>query len=261
MELPASIRKLLGDKAYETDSMGLSQASVLLFPDCVLKVQTDSPEARTEAEMLRYLKGKVPVPAVLAHEVWRGNSYLLMERCPGEMACGENYLADPALLCRLLADGLKTLWAVDIRDCPSDQRLDYKLAQAACNVAHGLVDLENVEPETFGPNGFRDPAHLLEWLNTHRPAEEPVLSHGDYCLPNVFGQGGQVTGFIDLGRAGVGDKWCDIALCCRSLRGNFGGQYGGVPYPGYDDALFFQALGLEPDEEKIRYYILLDELF
>ncbi len=261
MELPDSIRDLLGDKAYKADSVGLSQASVLLFPDCVLKVQTDGPEARNEVEMLRWLEGKVPVPAVLAHEVWKGSSYLLMERCPGEMACGDGYLADPALLCRLLADGLKALWAVEVRDCPSDQSLSCKLAQAAYNVAHGLVDVDNVDPETFGPNGFRDPANLLAWLETHRPAEELAFSHGDYCLPNIFGKGSRVTRFIDLGRAGVGDKWCDIALCCRSLRGNFGGQYGSPPHPGYDDSLFFRALGLEPDWEKIRYYILLDELF
>lgn len=261
MEIPASIRNLLGEKGYETDSVGLSQASVFLFPDVVLKVQPDGPEARTEAAMLGYLKDKLPVPSMLAHEVWRGSSYLLMKRCLGEMACGDGYLADPVLLCRLLADGLKALWAVEVRDCPSDQSLSCKLAQAAFNVEHGLVDVDNVDPETFGHGGFRDPADLLEWLETHRPAEELVFSHGDYCLPNIFGQGSRVTGFIDLGRAGVADRWCDIALCCRSLRGNFDGQYGGLPHPGYDDSMFFQALGLEPNWEKIRYYILLDELF
>ena len=261
MVLPQSIRTLLGDEAYQTDDMGMSQASVLLFSDKVLKCQSCTEESENEAKMLRFLQGKLPVPQVYAYERAEGTDYLLMERCGGEMACSDRYLSDPALLCRLLANGLKALWAVDIKDCPADWRLDHKLAQAEYNVKNGLVDVDNVEPETFGPKGFRDPEHLLDWLMTHRPAEEPVLSHGDFCLPNLFGQGNRVTGFIDLGRTGVADKWCDIALCCRSLRWNFDGVYGGKPYPGYDHGLLFRELGIAPDWDKIRYYILLDELF
>lgn len=30
---------------------------------------------------------------------------------------------------------------------------------------------------------------------------------------------------------------------------------------GFNPELFFEALGIEPDWKKIRYYILLDELF
>lgn len=261
MKLPEAIGKRLEDKAFQVDGLGMSRAVVRLYPHQVLKIQPATEEAENEAKMLRYLAGKVPVPQVLAYEVENDTSYLLMERCAGVMACDERYMTDPALLCRLLANGLKTLWAVDVRDCPADWRLDHKLAQAEYNVKHGLVDLDSVEPDTFGPNGFRDPEHLLEWLKTHRPAEEIVLSHGDFCLPNLFGAGDQPTGLIDLGRTGVADKWCDIALCYRSLGYNFDGAYGGKPYPGYDDTLLFRELGIEPDREKIRYYILLDELF
>lgn len=102
---------------------------------------------------------------------------------------------------------------------------------------------------------------MLEWLDQNKPDEEPVLSHGDYCLPNLFGVGEQVCGYIDLGRAGIGDKWCDIALCYRSLRDNLAGKYGGQVYDNFDPALLFAYLELEPDWEKIQYYILLDELF
>ena len=98
---------------------------------------------------------------------------------------------------------------------------------------------------------------LLVWLEQNRPAEQPVLSHGDFCLPNVFLSDGRVTGFIDLGHCGIADRYQDIALCCRSLRHNLE-ETAHVPF---DEDRFFRALGVERDAEKIRYYILLDELF
>lgn len=261
MYLPELIRSALEECPFREDTMGKSTASVLLLPHQVLKIQPDGDEAQNEVRMLRWLGDKLPVPAVLAHAVERGTSYLLMERCEGAMACDDRYLDAPEELVELLANGLKALWAVDVSGCPSDQGLTQKLAQARYNVDHGLVDLEDAAPSTFGHGGFRDPAHLLEWLEEHRPAEESALSHGDFCLPNLFGTGAVPTGFIDLGKAGVADRWCDIALCCRSLSANLEGRYGGVPRPYFDPDRLFDALGLEPDEEKLRYYILLDELF
>ncbi|MCR5376743.1 MAG: phosphotransferase [Lachnospiraceae bacterium] len=52
----------------------------------------------------------------------------------------------------------------------------------------------------------------------------------------------------------------DIALGYRSLRHNADGTYGKF-YEGVNPDELFVKLGIEPDWEKIRYYILLDELF
>lgn len=68
-------------------------------------------------------------------------------------------------------------------------------------------------------------------------------------------------GLIDLGRTGVADKWCDIALCYRSLSHNFSGRYNRSIHADFDEMLLFKELEIEPDWEKLRYYILLDELF
>lgn len=259
--LPSRIEALLAGARGKNETIGRSGAQVLVYDDCVLKLQPCGVEAENEARMLRFLHGKAPVPAVYAEAEEAGMHYLLMERCAGEMACAPSYMENPPLQCEMLAAGLRALWQVDARECPSDQRLARKLVAARYNVEHGLVDTENMEPETLGPGGFASPAALLEWLERNRPAEEETLSHGDYCLPNVFGCGARVSGYIDLGKAGVADKWCDIALCCRSLSHNFAGRYGGRTYPDYDGTRLFRALGIAPDWEKIRYYLLLDELF
>lgn len=261
MVLPENILRLTEEKAYTMDQTGMSGASIRLYEDRVLKIQSRGPEAENEAAMLAYLQGKLPVPKIYIQETGEGMSYLLMDRCRGQMACHPACLEDPAALCATLAAGLQALWSVDISRCPCDQRLERKLEPARYNVENGLVDMDKVEPGTFGQKGFRDPAALLKWLYVNRPEEEPVLSHGDFCLPNIFIEEGRVSGYIDLGRAGIADKWCDIALCWRSLHHNYADWCRETGAAAPDGTLLFQALGLEPDWSKIRYYILLDELF
>lgn len=77
----------------------------------------------------------------------------------------------------------------------------------------------------------------------------------------MFFEAGRLTGFIDLGDCGVSDKWRDIALCHWSLRHNFSGKYAACPVEDFDPDLLFEKLGLSPNWEKLRYYVLLDELF
>ena len=87
-----------------------------------------------------------------------------------------------------------------------------------------------------------------------RPAsEDRVFTHGDLCLPNVIIHDKRLSGFIDLGSAGIGDPYRDLALVGRSLNRNLG--------PGWAD-IFFAHYGLAaPDPDKLRYYRLLDEFF
>ena len=86
-----------------------------------------------------------------------------------------------------------------------------------------------------------------------------MVTHGDFCLPNLFTDGKRFTGFIDVGKTGAGDRWTDLALGWRSLKHNSDGHYGKV-YPDINPDDLFRAAGIEKDEEKLRYYILLDEL-
>lgn len=261
MQLPRQITNYIADELYKEDTVGMSDSSVLVFQDKILKVQKEGKEAENEYRMMTWLNGKLQVPKVIAYEKQDGNAYLLMSKCEGEMACSKKYMTNPALQVKLLAQGLKQLWSVDITDCPADVSLKNKLEEARYNVEHGLVDTDNVEPDIFGEKGFKDPESLLKWLYENQPKEELTLSHGDFCLPNIFFKENAVSGYIDLGKTGIADKWCDIALCYRSLSHNHSGRYHGTAYSGLDDGVLFQELGIEPDWEKIRYYILLDELF
>ena len=177
------------------------------------------------------------------------------------MACDPYYMSQPKRQIELLADALNILWSVDISDCPCKWPLQRRLDLAEENVIHNRVEMDDAQPDTFGPNAFRDPEHLLGWLKENQPEQRQCLSHGDFCLPNIFLSENKITGMIDLGKSGVADPWQDIALCYRILNNNYFGAYGGSIYPGYGNRMLFDALGIQPDWERIRYYILLDELF
>jgi len=65
-----------------------------------------------------------------------------------------------------------------------------------------------------------------------------ILVHGDACLPNVMFRDGSLSGFVDLGEMGVGDKEVDLAAAVWSLQYNLGPGHGlnflrayGLPHP------------------------------
>ena len=261
MEFPKNLRKYILDNKYVIDETGMSGAGVYMFTDSVLKVQPINEESSNEVQMLEWLHGKLPVPEIIEHICENGYSYILMTRCSGKMMCADVYMNDPVQQCQILADAMKLLWQADVGGCPCQWNLERRLAAAEQNIINGCVDTENAQPDTFGPNGFKSPEALLEYLKINKPSEEPVLSHGDFCLPNIFADGGRITGLIDLGKCGVSDIWQDIAICYRSLSNNYNGIYGGHRYPGFKSDMLFAALEIMPDWDRIRYYILLDELF
>ncbi len=259
--LPEKIKNLISGKDYIANEVGMSEAKVMAFDDCVLKISPFQKQNEETVEVMRWLDGKLPVPKVLCYESNSEYQYLLMSKVRGKMSCAKYYMERPKVLIEGLAQAFRMLWSIDVTGCPRNRTLDAELAEARMRVENNLVDLSDSEPSTFGEGGFKDPKELLEWLENNRPDYEPVLSHGDFCLPNIFLENGKVSGLIDLGDTGIGDKWRDIALCYRSLRWNSEGAYGGNVYPDVQSQKLFDALGIEPNMEKIRYYILLDELY
>ncbi len=259
--LPYNIKKHIKDFSYGIDDIGHSGAKILCFEnDMVLKIELSSETSNTEHTMIKWLQNKLPVPKLIESCSADGYNYLLMSKLEGRMSCDEYYLKKPEELVRLLAEGLKMLWKVDISDCPYINVAENKLKSARLKIEEKLIDIEDFEPETFSENGFKDIEELYKFLEDNKPNQELLFSHGDYCLPNIFFNNiknivsdHSVSGFIDLGNCGIADKWQDIALCVRSLAYNLGTD-------AYTD-LLFEELEIEKNIDKIRYYILLEKLF
>ena len=258
-QIPTSVAAVIGSQAGKLDELGKSRAQVLLFNDYVLKIRPADSWDTADVRILQWLAGKAPVPQVAAHEVWNGQDWLLMTRIQGEELCKPNVMNNPSLLLDCMAEALHTLWAIPVADCPFERTVADNLTHAEMAIMSGCFDPSDCEPETFGPGGFNDPKALLDWLKVNLPPRDRVVTHGDFCLPNLFTDGKRFTGFIDVGNVGAADRWMDLALGWRSLKHNSDGHYGKV-YPKIDPDDLFRAAGVQKDEEKLRYYILLDEL-
>ena len=258
--IPSPIRQRVEGKPYLENNTGMSGSQVLMFPEMVLKIGAPSPLTDGMIQVMNWLDGKLPTPRVITFQRDGEKEFLLMTRVPGKMACDSFYLDQPELLLRLLSEAIHMLWQVDVSHCPRSRTLDEELAHARRSLEAGIVDFSSCEPETFGPGGFESPEKLLQWLESNKPPLEPVFTHGDCCLPNIFFENGRVSGFIDLGDAGLADNWRDLALCFRSLKHNTDGTYGRVVRDFQPEKLF-DYLGIKPDWDKLRYYILLDEFF
>lgn len=223
-------------------------------PISFLKVEVSDAATTLAADVarLRWLAHRLPVPQVLAYYEDENACYLLTSVVPGTdtATLAEWDDTDIAQVVRLLAAGLRQVHAVEITDCPFDAKFEQALAQVRQRLDLGLVD----ERAIGGPWGGRTIPDLFAELLATAPVQEGlVFTHGDACLPNILVEGNRVSGFVDLGRAGVGDRYRDLALAQRSLIRNCGEAW--VP-------LFFAEYGLpQPDQAKLTFYQLLDEFY
>jgi kanamycin kinase len=75
------------------------------------------------------------------------------------------------------------------------------------------------------------------------------VCHGDACLPNtLLHDDGRLSGHVDLGRIGVGDRWADLAVATWSATWNLGPRWKGE---------LLTAYGVGPDPERSAYHWLL----
>ena len=259
-KFPIEINNLLIGKFFKKENIGMSSSKILIFKDMVLKIQPNNIESQNEVKIMKWLKNCSYFPKIIKYENTNDFSYLLMTKIKGKMSCDEKYMSNGNILIKALVDGLKFLWSFDISNCPFVHNLNNKIKQIEQKINKGLINLEDVNLDFFLENKFQKPKDLLDWLIINQPkVEELVLSHGDYCLPNIFINENIFSGFVDIGQLGIADKWLDIAICYRSLKSNVEGKYDGKKYDINPNFLFNQ-LKIEPNWDKIRFYILLDEL-
>lgn len=208
---------------------------------------------RDEARRLRWLADRVAVPQVLAftEDTDAAAAWLLTPALPGRTAW-EVLTAHPAEAARVvdaLADCLRTWHALPVQDCPFDATAQFRLAEARARIDAGLVAGDDFDRARAGWTAEQ----VWDALSTlPPPSAQPVVTHGDFSLDNILIAGGQVTGCIDVGRAGLADRYQDIAILWNCL-----GEFGTAP-----QARLLAALGEgSGDRARLDFHLLLDELF
>jgi len=262
--MPASLRAAVA--AYQStqwtrDSVGESDAAVYRLrgkggaPDLYLKHGRGSAAADLADELarLRWLAPYLPVPAVVqfARVADPEQAWLLLTALPGTTASAV-LEANPALgrvVVDALAAFLRRLHALPVSDCPFDAGHAVRLAQARQRIDAGLVDADDFDA---GRQGWTAEQVWTALQDCQPLVPDLVVTHGDFSLENIVMQEGAVVACIDVGRAGVADRYQDLAIAWRAL-----GEL--------DAALqqrFVEQYGLlDFDQGKLQWHLLLDELF
>lgn len=255
-EPPEEMRRQHGDWSWELAYQAVPQVATWRLSDRggrirYLKVAEAAwhPSLREEIRRMEWAGAWLPVPEVLESGTEGGVDWVLTRALPGVPATDGSLTSDPARLVPLLAEGLRRFHRAPAERCPFDFRLDRALEVAREGLERGLVDPDRDFHAEF--------VHLtaeaaVATLEADRPAaEDLVVCHGDYCLPNVLIDDGRAAGFVDLGELGVADRWWDLAVATWSLDWNL--------EPGWQGD-FLEAYGVEPDPERTRYFRLLYDL-
>lgn len=258
-DLPDPIRVRL--RGYRSDGCNLrteSCSDVYLFTHPLkrglilktrdVRLRPQESDLLTETVALSWLRGKLPVPEFGCFHVEGDTQYLVMTQMEGVTGIHPSVTGDPANLVREFARGLREVHALSTESCTLDWRMSRFIPWAEGLIESGALD--EAIPE--GKNRtFLD--EKLSDIKEAMPTEEDlVFTHGDYCLPNVMFKEGRLSGYIDLGYAGVGDRYLDLVAARGTIRRNLGEAW---------IAPFFKAYGLEEtDPDKLQAYQKVHDL-
>ncbi|MCM2568644.1 APH(3')-I family aminoglycoside O-phosphotransferase [Janthinobacterium kumbetense] len=259
--MPASMRAAVAGYDWARDSVGESDAAVYRLqgrdgaPDLFLKHGTGAAAAELADELarLRWLAQYLPVPAVaqFARAASPEQAWLLTAAMPGNTAC--QVLEDNPALGSAVADALavflRRLHALPVSDCPFDASHAARLVQARRRIDAGFVDAGDFDAEREGWTAQQVWLALQGYLPL---PPDLVVTHGDFSLENILMHDGAVVGCLDVGRAGVADRYQDLAIVWRAL-----GELDAALPPR-----FVQHYGIvDIDQGKLQFHLLLDELF
>ncbi len=168
--------------------------------------KSDKGTLEKEASMTEYFAEKGLSAKVISY-ISEESDWMLTERVEGEDCTFSKYLEKPERLCDTLAQTLRMLHSLETDGCPIKNRTADYLAGAEKNYREGLFDPSYFMPDLRPQNA--DEAWKIVSEKKHLLKADTLL-HGDYCLPNVLLDDWRLSGFIDLGAAGVGDKHVDL---------------------------------------------------
>jgi kanamycin kinase len=255
--LPPDVARFINGAPMTPDEVGESPCSVYRFrkggDTFFLKVSLrvyapTTYSALREAQVLDWLSGRLNVPEVAVVAAGTDCECLITRRVPGRPLYELIDAQQPVLGCFRVALG--QVQGVSIQNCPFHSGAALRVQELAYLMAHGLT-ADDADLSQWP--GIRSQQDLLAYLWAHLPDEDSVFSHGDLGDSNIFvDEARDELHYIDLGRAGIADRWLDITFVHRNLREECSPQ---------EADQFLASLPLPDAPGKRQYFELLDELF
>lgn len=261
---PSPVLLGVDDGGWSPVTAGESGATVFRSADATryAKCVPAAAAAELEAERDRvdWLSGQgVPGPRVLDWQSGDDGACLVtraVSGIPADQVPAEGLWA----AWEYIADAVRGLHEVPVSPCPFRRSLDTMVA-----LARDVVARDAVNPEFLPVEQQQTPAReLLERLNRQvarrreQETADTVVCHGDLCLPNIIldPQTLEVSGFIDLGRLGLADRYADLALLLANARETWTDEEQGRAA----DLALAGRYGIALDHDRLRFYLHLDPL-
>ncbi|MEU7488661.1 APH(3'') family aminoglycoside O-phosphotransferase [Streptomyces sp. NPDC042319] len=244
--------------AGESGAAVFRSADATRYAKCV--PAADAADLKAERDRVTWLGDQgVPGPRVLDWRAGDAGACLVTSAVSG-IPADQVPAEDLRVAWERIADAVRRLHEAPVSQCPFRRGLDTMVA-----VARDVVARDAVNPEFLPVDQQWTPtAELLDRLTRQvsqrreQEAADLVVCHGDLCLPNIIldPQTLDVSGFIDLGRLGLADRYADLALLLANARETWTDE---EQARGADMA-FAERYGIALDHDRLRFYLHLDPL-
>lgn len=158
------------------------------------------------AAMLQHYWGNKGLSADVIAYLSEDRDYLITSVVPGRDGIYAAHLAQPERLSRVFGESLRHLHSLPFADCPTDLLSALLIESRSRAFQQWHMDMLRPFIGAADAHTARREIDEGEYL-----LQRDALLHGDYCLPNIMLDNWQLTGFIDIGEGGIGDRHYDIA--------------------------------------------------
>lgn len=255
--LPENVVDAVGDAAVvgeATCERGVRRVTLAAktgWPFRVLKTadQVDQFVVVGEIDRIEWLDRRLPVPKVMASApIATGGHAAVFSTPPGKPATATDSSHDPVRSVELFAQALRFVHEIPIDRCPFSNKLDVRLRSIRRRLKAGRYDSMQLS-EAYR----RYPAtQLFDMLVERQPKEEDfVFAHGAWMMDVVYLDSQGVSGITEWDRAGIADRYVDLAKGAQSVADRVGPEL--IPR-------FFECYGVpNPEPLRLDYYQLLGE--
>lgn len=242
----------------ESEAAVFRSADAARYAKCV--PATDAACLEDERDRVAWLRDQgVPGPRVLDWHSGDVGACLVTSAVLGVPA-DQVPAADLGASWERIADAVRGLHEVPVEQCPFRRDLDGMVAMARDVVARDAVNPQFLPVEQQHTPATELLARLLPQVARRRDQEaaDMVVCHGDLCLPNIIlgPETLEVSGFINLGRLGLADRYADLALLLANARETWQDE----EQARAADAAFAERYGIALDHDRLAFYLHLDPL-